>query len=223
MKLSALTKMATFAVDAHESGDPTAAPELHAFCLANVEAIAEALSQDCARVREVIGAYNVNAFPAALLKTCKDGKIRNAYRDHADAKRDATVSERAAAFQESAVLDGEGEDDVDCYTFDGAALAALVKAAKPSAELFLSIKGYEKAGLVVPVAPLRKLDRIRPLADCRVTMTSPAFGEWHVTIWWNEVGHYKIKRTASRPDREHIPVLVPSMTDMVIRDQGIAA
>jgi hypothetical protein len=221
MKLSALTKMAVFALDSFESGDSQAAEELRTFVLDNVTEVAECLGLDVEKVRGPLSTCSLEDVPRLLRNTCKAGGVRKVQRDREDDKRDKAVCEACARLVDCIALAGED------YEFDGRALAAVAKSAKASDRIAFSVSapiGITKAGtgmsLMVPVRILKGLDRVRPLKDCTVKMTSPVRGEWTLTVRW-ATGQWRALRTEFQP-RDAIPVFVPSMTDMVSRELGCA-
>ncbi len=228
MKLAMLTRMATLAIDEVESGNETAAEELRQFVLANVDEVAACLGIAPEHVREPIESSTASDVPKLIRNTCRLDRIREAERSRGQAKRDSAIGDATGR-----LVVGFGFGGIS-YCFDGAALAALAKALRPSDTVSIEIapsKGMRSSecgrALRVPARCLKELDKVHPLAVCSVTMVSPAYAEWKLVVRWSDVGYWQTRivddMTASW-SREYRPirVVVPSVTEMVSRELGCA-
>ena len=228
MKLSMIRKMAADAVDRQESGDETAAGEMHAFCVANLDEVLDALGSDGepeirARLSATIRDYPLDDFPKALLKTCDTHRVKEHAREATRLAKQTAILAAASAVGASVALDGVA------YTFDKAALVALVKAARPNDWIYFGIDGYHLC-LRIPARSLKDLHKVHPLDKCDVEMTCPSLvpDRWQFTVRWSERGGYRVSlsqehnRRDARDDHD-IHVTLPSLTTMVSRELGVEA
>lgn len=211
MNLSKLTKMAALAVDATESGDDTAAPELHAFVLEHIVDVAEALGLDEKAARDAMTRCTVEGFAHQFLKSCRTPRIKEAARNAKRARDTEKADAASRVFADSIMADGIA------YKFDGAALLALAKALPPTKDIVI-VPGGGKSGIAVPARVVRELDKVHALARCAVHMTSPVLGDWRFIIEWRTGRGAYVQRRVETQFRDVFVVALPSMTQLVERD-----
>lgn len=176
MKLTQLRRLAADAADRHESGEPGAAADFRAWCLANVATLADAMAQGADPIRAKLDDTTEDTCARVVFGWTKDKTTRTAVRAQANRVTSSEVDVASAKLAATVAVAYPG-----AWALDAVALVALAKAVGRSGHVAFTFDGGDKP-VIVSARCILDAARVTPPSRWRVQVREPLFAPGPCTL-----------------------------------------